>query len=242
MGEYSLSVDGDGFEKSTYELFLNSKFPNYENFWNKFVVPLTNRPTNVFFKNDTELQKLYPSDSKEKIHERICIAQLHYSSLIFLRSAFDGCNNASINFGEVVRCFSNLYSALDISAELFGRYDRLQNNGVMIDNFDQNSVADAIEIRKKWQKNNGYPLKIKAVRDYRDNLIHGRAPFTYATPEAGYLALPIIGQERSFFDWRKCYEPTQLWLPQYEWTHSLTVNAFNEVVNYLNIAWNDELL
>jgi len=49
---YALPDDGDQYEKAYYGLFLDHQFPAYEQFWNAFVTPLTNRPDDVHFKTD----------------------------------------------------------------------------------------------------------------------------------------------------------------------------------------------
>jgi len=48
---YALPDDGDQYEKAYYGLFLDHQFPAYEQFWNAFVTPLTNRPDDVSLQN-----------------------------------------------------------------------------------------------------------------------------------------------------------------------------------------------
>src|SRR5690348_2963663 len=117
---YTLKADGDDIEEVACGLFLDAKLPSYEKFWQKFVAPLTGRPQDIRFKTDPDLQKDYPSETLEGIHERLCIAQLHYSALNFLKAAHDGKRAADKAFDGIEKCLSSLYSALDISAELFG--------------------------------------------------------------------------------------------------------------------------
>jgi len=58
-------LGGDKIEKEGWPLF-GEKFKNYENFWSNFVVPRTNRPANIHYKNSTE-----------KIEREIC--SMHYA-------------------------------------------------------------------------------------------------------------------------------------------------------------------
>lgn len=83
----TLAKDGDYIEKNYWDSFIEKEFPNYEAFWAKFVVPLTNRPTDIHFKPDSEL--ITPSKTKEVVHQEICIAQLTYSVLRHLARAYD---------------------------------------------------------------------------------------------------------------------------------------------------------
>ena len=55
---YNLENNGDLFEQAYWQFFIKDRFPNYEKFWLKYVVPLTNRPDNVHFKTDAELEKI----------------------------------------------------------------------------------------------------------------------------------------------------------------------------------------
>ncbi len=61
------------YEKSYYGMFLHVEFPAYEEFWNAFVTPTTNRPNDIQSKNDAELAAI------GRPPEDICISQLHYS-------------------------------------------------------------------------------------------------------------------------------------------------------------------
>jgi hypothetical protein len=80
---YTLADDGDEFERSYYGLFLHHEFPAYEQFWNAFVTPLTNRLNDVQGKTDAELAAIGRSP------EDICISQLHYSVFRHLVRAYD---------------------------------------------------------------------------------------------------------------------------------------------------------
>ena len=84
--KYSLEGHGDGLEKKAYSLFLSASFPAYERCWLKHVVPLTNRPDNVHFKDDATL-KLEGKDSED-----LAIAQLHYTTLKHLYSVLSFLN------------------------------------------------------------------------------------------------------------------------------------------------------
>lgn len=241
---FTLKADGDPIEQAAESLFLKAKLPSYEKFWQNFVAPVTQRPSNIRFKTDLMLQADYPNESVEELHERLCISQLHYSALNFLIAAFEGKNKAGQTFDGIEKCFSALYSALDISAELFGRYARFKNKiTIPIDAFVPNSIEDAMAVRRQWQKAHPYPSDVQTIRDYRDNLIHGRMMFYYVTPQANYIGIPKLGKEREYLDWRKALEAIQTGTHNdLAWSDDMTNRAFDSVIKYLEITWQQELL
>lgn len=72
---YTLSEDGDDQEKR-YWSYLEPVFPNYELFWREFIIPLTNRPSNIRIRKDVD----------EKL-ERMAMA--HYSAYYHLGRAYE---------------------------------------------------------------------------------------------------------------------------------------------------------
>ena len=83
MSDYTLAQHGDPFERHYESLFISRAFPSYERFWQRFVVPLTNRPIDIRFKTPEDLNAIGKGDRE------ICIAQLHYSILRHLGRVFD---------------------------------------------------------------------------------------------------------------------------------------------------------
>ena len=55
--DYRLRIDGDASEKEGWDLFVQNRFSNYELFWKEFVVPITNRPKAITFKENTVSEK-----------------------------------------------------------------------------------------------------------------------------------------------------------------------------------------
>ena len=53
---YTITHDGDGFEKLAWSSFLAAEFPSYETFWQRHVVPLSNRPSDIQLKDDATLR------------------------------------------------------------------------------------------------------------------------------------------------------------------------------------------
>ena len=73
--KYTIADHGDDFERAAWVSFLQAEFPSYQSFWQRHVVPLTNRPTNIQLKDDATLK----AEGKEP--EDVAIAQLHYTVL-----------------------------------------------------------------------------------------------------------------------------------------------------------------
>jgi hypothetical protein len=82
MCTFTLIKDGDDLEKTCFPLFLRDEFPSYETFWQQKVVPLTNRPENIYFKSNQDLAAI------SKGQKDICIAQLNYSVLNHLYAVY----------------------------------------------------------------------------------------------------------------------------------------------------------
>lgn len=83
---FSIANDGDEWEKLYSEAFARERFPAYEDFWLRHVVPLTNRAATdrlstdlrIRFRTDAELAADGRGD------EDVAIAQLHYTLLLHL--------------------------------------------------------------------------------------------------------------------------------------------------------------
>ena len=200
---YRLHIDGDDWERYCWGLFIRDKFPIYESFWLKYVVPVTNRPENVHFKNDKELQEI------DKSPTDIVIAQLSYTMIRHLGRCFEILKILESDFKPskakdffkrtsfFVEFFSRLIGAQDNAFELF---EMKENPGIYINEcFDKNSKEKA---RKNWQEKNSKILEpiIKPIKRYRNNLIHGILQVSI-TGE-GKLCFPKIGTEDWYFDWR----------------------------------------
>jgi len=245
---FNLFTNGDAFEQKAYNLFLEEKFPSYEIFWKKFIVELTNRPADVHTKTDVELKKLFPTESLEKIHERIVILQLHYSAFRMLFKAYEYIQKADKDLGAVESIFSGLYSTLDISAEMFGRYEKIKNNlPVTVDPFDPKiSVQNSFKIRKKWQRENVYPKHIQDIRNYRNLMLHGQMFGSMATAAAGLLILPKPSEIEKYLDWRSIgasfHSPQVNSLDDFQHTRNIAEPAFDAVIEFLEDEWRRNII
>jgi len=162
-----------------------------------------------------------------------------------LHKAFGCIGKSDKEINEVENFFSSVYSALDISAELFGRYEKVQG-GIVIDRdcFDPSSLEkDSRDIRKKWQKNHSYPQTIGDIRKYRNLMHHGQMFGSIVTPAAGFIALPRPSEIEKYLDWRSVgvsYHSSNI--HDFLYSKDIVKLSFDEVIIYLEAEWKNNLL
>lgn len=239
--EYTLKSHGDNKERESHDLFLKDMFPTYEMFWQKFVVHLTNRPNDIHFKLDEILKVEFPDDTVVKIHERICIAQLHYSICRFLLEAYNSIEESNKNIDHVERCFTCLYSALDISSELFARFQRFKADAFEIDAFSFQSIKDSKNLRTEWCNKNKFTKDIQEIRNYRNLLVHGRLLPVSQDKYVGFIFLPKLGSEHLYLDWRNITNQ-DLNYSNLAFGKNLTDESFKTVIKFLEVCWKKYLL
>lgn len=227
---YRLAIDGDDLERNYWGLFIKDEFPSYEVFWIKFVVPLTNRPIDIHFKNDADLAKVGKSKSD------ISIAQLNYSILRHLIRCFEvrrRINNGSWidQFDLILEGMTRLVGCHDIAIELLDRKAHPSYYKTLT--FD----ISAGKIARKIRQDSNDPLK--TIRSYRDNLVHGRIPpsIIYGTK----LCLPSIGKESQYLDWRKTTDSNNPNREKYKkdfiGASDILENAWSKTTKYLEDNW-----
>jgi hypothetical protein len=191
MCTYTLIPDGDDLEQTCYHLFLQQEFPSYETFWQRRIVPLTNRPTNIYIKDDTELTAI------GKGHIDICIAQLHYSVLNHLYCIYSLKNCVNLSLDKFMEGMVRLCGAQDVAFDLLERCTNPNDYGAWV-NSSRNIPKGSRESHSNWQRDNEYPLQ--EIRNYRNILIHGRL---LPSVTGVNIYLPDIGKESLYFDWRR---------------------------------------
>ncbi len=116
MNSYTIdspdSCGGDNTERAAWSLFAKEKFPNYELFWQRFVVARTDRPTDIHFAAGVP-----PTDRE--------IAAIHYSILHNFYVVYDWLNKKQADpateklWFEIA--FVKLSNVCDLTEELLFR-------------------------------------------------------------------------------------------------------------------------
>ncbi len=245
---FQISADGDYFEKKGYGPFLQTKLPSYESFWQSFIVPITNRSFNVHdigMKTDEDLNRQFPSEHINKAHERVIIAQLHYSAFRMMLRAYECIPNADTEPSTFEMFFSSIYSALDISAELFGRYARFRSDKIIFaDPFDpQGAEKESKKIRKGWQQKHKYPKDINELRTYRNLMVHGHLFGVIQNPDSGCFTYPKPEIIKSYLDWRSVKSANKSHIISDFLSGKLIAErSFDLVINNLEKLWQDHLI
>lgn len=230
MSEITLQNDGDSFEKYYYELFIRKDFPSYEKFWLKFVVPLTNRPKDIHFKSNDELEELGLGD------QEICISQLHYSIVRHLARVSDIKTMQPLNINGLTEGMVRLVGAQDIVFELLERFLNLSAYDPWLPVGERGSKS----ARQAWQRRENYPLQ--DIRNYRNNLVHGRITSSIIDKDC---YVPKIGLENKYFDWRLVTDNPrvrELIGTDFIASNELLEGAWNQTIGYIEENWIHYLL
>jgi hypothetical protein len=231
---YNLRQHGDGYEKTYYDRFISKEFPSYEAFWQKFVTPLTNRPNDIHFKNDSQLAAI------QRGPHNICLSQLHYSILLHLIRVFELKSMSVVSLDHLVFAMSAIVGAQDLAFELLERFKNPTSYDPWLDKKRGGGLGGGREAQKAWKDNNNYPLQ--HIRDYRNNLVHGRMSPWIASSTEFYF--PKVGKELNYFDWRKITNRPRGSLPISDFATGKEVlnSAWRETTSYFESKWNSELL
>lgn len=232
---HTLQADGDGYEQRYAPLFLRAEFPAYEEFWKRFIIPLTNRPVDIQFKTDAALA------TNGRTPQDVCIAQLHYSVFRNLVRAFDIRGAAPVTVDSLCSGMSALVGAQDTAFDLLERFRHPHQYDPWLDKRrGGRGLGGSKEATGAWQRSDNKPLQ--DIRDYRNNLMHGRT-----MPGIGIgslICVPIIGRELQYLDWRRVtgIAPTSLPVHDFAVPTAILTDAWNRTVAYIQAKWTTELL
>lgn len=236
----TLLKDGDDFEKHYWTQFLATEFPSYESYWAKHIVPMTNRPTNIHFKDSLQLSSAgFTADD-------ICKAQLHYTTFRHLVRAFEIRNKLITKQQTVLDTdllsegLFHIAAAQDVAFEFLQRVTEPNTFDPWAPKKSASSTNSPAskEAQDKWKKNNGYPLQ--DIRDYRNHLTHGRMSPSIQTHSKALL--PKIGLENDYLDWRLVtdWNSSKATSAQadFDTLDSILTDAWKRTIQYFETEWN----
>lgn len=140
---------------------------------------------------------------------------------------------------------SSLYSALDISAELFGRYTRFRNSqSISKDPFNpREAEIESRNIRRDWQTKNRYPKDIEELRTYRNLMVHGHLFGVIQNPVSGYYTYPRPGSIKNYLDWRSVKSANESHnVSDFLSGNRIAELSFDIIISYLEKQWQACLL
>lgn len=224
----TLLKDGDDFEKYYWTQFLSTDFPSYESYWAKHIVPMTNRPINIHFKESSKL------NSEGFTSDDICKAQLHYTTFRHLVRSFEIRNILStktqtiLDTDVLTEGLFHITAAQDVAFEFLQRVAEPNQFDPWAPKKSASTTKSPAseEAQKKWKEKNSNPLK--DIRNYRNHLTHGRMSPSIQSPPK--VLLPKIGFENSYLDWRLVTD----------WNQATATTAqadFDSLDNILTYAW-----
>ncbi|MCU0440799.1 MAG: hypothetical protein MUE96_00225 [Bacteroidia bacterium] len=235
----TLLNDGDNFEKHYWTQFMSTDFPSYESYWTKHIVPMTNRPTNIHFKNSKKLT------AAGFTAEDICKAQLHYTTFRHLvrafeiRNALSGKTQSVLDTDLLSEGLFHIVAAQDVAFEFLQRIAEPNQFDPWASNKKTSTTNSpgSKQAQDKWKNNNGHPLK--DIRDYRNHLAHGRMSPSIQSPPK--VLIPKISFENAYLDWRLVtdWNSTTNASDQadFDSLDNILTDAWKRTIQYLETEW-----
>jgi len=217
--EARLKIDGDDLEKVGWDLFIQDKFPNYEKFWQQFVVP-RRRKGSIHHKADL------PMIEKE-------IIMLHYAifrHLFFIYNNLDSLERLEDFESRYIRLVSvldiveeflikllTLSKKLNLSDEFLGKFSKEELH------FDTTRAKETIEKGKNYtlpllskieiikkivdnERIRDFEKFARKVREYRNQLIHSWPRFHIYTPAGILIIRKELVNDKTFREWANVLE------------------------------------
>lgn len=223
MPTYTLAADGDKIEQSGWSLFGKGKFPNYEIFWQRYIVPLTNRPTDIH---------LSPTATLEQSE----IATIHYTIYYNFHRIYTWLSNAvgdeDFEQDKFEQAFVKLSNACDLTEELLfrvlaniGKFDQTHTSFQRVENrnFKRDkrakleqlftkvtafgtlskrgslslTIINRVNVLKSFLNLETYLKISEPIRSYRNILVHSANSIQIDG------AVPRIDHAKEYLDWTK---------------------------------------
>ena len=237
-----LAEHGDDFEKVYWPTFVQDEFPEYAEFWRRFVQPLREHPEEIKLKRGSAAETGLEANG-------VIVSELHYTTFMHLVHVYE-IKRAPESFvvgpdsiSEVVRLagtFSDaivrLSAATDTADELLER--------VLDSRYEPWNEWKSGEARSR--RRNPDPLRI--LHNYRNRLVHGPLVPQRMTlfDEAGMqraveLSFPRFEKLSETLDWRT-FQHEEGGANDYALARDLVEEAWSMVLVYLRKEWASNLL
>lgn len=237
---YKLENDGDPLEQKSWYLFIKDKFPNYEKFWQRYVVPKTNRPEDIFLKAEYS--------NNENV---VFITQIHYSIIQHFFSIYKTCDEKILDFLTFEYLYPKLTTIFDLTEDLLFRFI-IELNIINIHSFVDNN-GNLISRKEEILKSNIdsenikeiYTL-IKSIKKYRNIIIHSWNVFYLFDATYKLLYVPKKEKLNNLRNWTEI--SNKLRNNDEEFKNSFFINArqlllkdTDDLIRLLNLIWGDLL-
>jgi hypothetical protein len=229
---FTIALHGDPEERAAWPGFVERDFPQYEEFWCRFVVSLTGRISDVsdiWFRSQPEL------DEEGRPEWHLAVAQLHYSTLLHLARAASLRASGIRDRDSFLEAIVRLDAATDTAFEMLGR--------CLLDNGDRLpwDEREGKRIRERWERHEGDPFR--SLHQYRNALLHGRVrpefPLRLVIEGGGATVVrlyPKLDQINDVLDWRKA--DIQKAAP----ADQIVADVWDQVLSYCRRTWDEQLL
>lgn len=233
---YTLREYGDLYEKKFCDIFILKEFPEYEKFWQKHVVPLTNRSSTSPDIHFRSIEDAGVSDNS------LAISQLHYSLLLHLVRAFNIRKIKPFTTEDYKDLFTEamarLVGVIDCADELLERFSSPAK-------YDPWKETEGIRARNEWRNRNGDPLK--EIRYYRNKLLHGRTPPAIVIQGTfDRMRLPRVDKQDKYTDWRIVTSGSVgsggTIRKDFDSPNNIVDDVWEKVLEYLRTSWKKNLL
>ena len=232
---YTLLEHVDAIEVSLFAPLIQPSFPSYETFWQKFVIPLTNRPANIQLRSDAELAALGFGP------HHVCLAQLHYTILRQLARCYQLAQDPRFGIDHLVFAMSSLVGSQDVAFELLERFAHPATYNPWLDKRPRHAAAaikGGKEAQEEWKRSNKRPLQ--DIRDYRNHLVHGRTPPGIVV--GAQAMTPKRGKQQQYFDWRLVTAAAQPPVADFDSPSAIFASAFTTTVTYFETSWQAHII
>ena len=238
-----LAEYGDDFEKAYWPAFVRDEFPEYAEFWHRFVQPRREHPGKIRLKRASTSETSLEANA-------VIVSELHYSTFMHLAHVYE-IRRSTESFAvrrdspaEVVRLTGTFSDAIVRISAATDTADELLER-VLDARYEPWNERKSSKARSR--RRNPDPLRI--LHNYRNRLVHGPlVPLQITTllDKAGrrrsvQLSFPKFEKLAETLDWRS-FQHGEVAGDDYALARDLVEEAWTMVLAYLRKEWASNLL